>query len=103
MSRFVDRIKDYLKKHGEIKTVSFDLFYTLVLRYGDTPEEVFLEAGKRIELPLGITAEDYRYLRQQAQKTAQAEKKKDAGTAEVSLKEISEYLKLLIERNNSVE
>ncbi len=103
MSRFVDRIKDYLKKHGEIKTVSFDLFYTLVLRYGDTPEEVFLEAGKRIELPLGITAEDYRYLRQQAQKTAQAEKKKDAGTAEVSLKEIAEYLPLWIDRNKAVE
>ena len=79
MSRFVDRIKDYLKKHGEIKTVSFDLFYTLVLRYGDTPEEVFLEAGKRIELPLGITAEDYRYLRQQAQKRPRRKRRKMPG------------------------
>ena len=103
MSKFVDTVKAYLMRHKEVSVVSFDLFNTLVLRYVQTPEDVFWKAGSRMQLPPGITAEDYKYVRQQAQKRAQTEKKKNTGTAEVNLRDIAEHLPGWINQSEAVE
>lgn len=103
MSRFVDEIKNYLTEHSEIKVVSFDIFNTILLRYVQNPEDVFEEAGKRIKLPVGVTAEDYKYIRLQTQRTLQETKKQKAGNAEVTLQEIAEHLPDWIDAKEAIE
>lgn len=102
MSRFVEDVKKYLTEHGEITTVSFDIFNTLLLRYVQKPEDVFEEAGRRMELPPGITAEDYRYIRLQTQKVVQKTKKQKTGNAEVSIMEIAKQLPGWIDSEEAV-
>lgn len=92
MSKFVTEIKNYLTEHRNIKVVSFDIFNTVLLRYVSKPEDVFEEAGKRLDFPLGITAEDYKYIRVQTQKNIQTKKQLAEGTAEVDLEEIANGL-----------
>lgn len=92
MSKFADEIKKYLTEHRNVKVISFDIFNTVLFRYVNKPEDVFEEAGKLLNLPLGITAEDYKYIRMQTQKTIQDKKKLTDGTFEVNLEEIANVL-----------
>ena len=103
MSEFIDNIKRYLTEHSQIEMVSFDIFNTILLRYAEQPEDVYAEAGKRLQLPLGITAEDYKYIRIQTQRTVQSAKKKRTGSAEVSLEEITAGLPKWIDAQKAAE
>lgn len=103
MSEFIDNVKRYLTEHSEIKMVSFDIFNTILLRYAEQPEDVYAEAGKRLQLPLGITAEDYKYIRIQTQRTVQSAKKKRTGGAEVSLEDITAGLPKWIDAQKAAE
>lgn len=103
MSEFIENVKRYLAEHTEIKMVSFDIFNTILLRYAEQPEDVYTEAGKRLQLPLGITAEDYKYIRVQTQRTVQSAKKKRTGSAEVSLEDITAELPKWIDAKKAAE
>lgn len=92
MSRFQEEIKKYLKLHKEIKAIGFDVFNTVLLRYVHSPEDIFYETGKKLKLPEGITAEEYKYIRQQVQRNIQREKEVVSGSAEVALEEIVEAM-----------
>lgn len=103
MSKFIDEIKKYLTEHDSVKVVSFDIFNTVLLRYANKPEDVFEEAGKLLNLPFGITAEDYKYIRIQTQKEIQDKKKLMVGTAEVNLEEIVSGLPVWLNREEAIQ
>lgn len=102
MSKFVTEIKNYLTEHRNIKVVSFDIFNTVLLRYVSKPEDVFEEAGKRLDFPPGITAEDYKYIRVQTQRNIQTKKQLAEGTAEVDLEEIANGLPVWINGKDAI-
>lgn len=89
MNNLSEEIKEYLQLHKEIKAVSFDIFNTVLLRYVQKPEDIFFEAGKKLVLPDELTAEEYKYIRQQIQRNIQCKKEAENGSAEVTLEEIA--------------
>lgn len=89
MNNLSDEIKEYLQLHKEIKAVSFDIFNTALLRYVQRPEDIFYNAGKKLMLPDGLTAEEYKNIRQQIQRNIQSKKEAETGSAEVTLEEIA--------------
>jgi len=88
MKKLLNEIKEYLQEHKEIKAVSFDIFDTVLLRQVEESDDVYLEAGKCLELPEGFTPEEYQYVRRRTQQNVQRKKEETSGSAEVSLREI---------------
>ena len=104
MSRFSEEIKKYLQLHKEIQAVSFDIFNTVLLRYVQSPEDIFFETGKKLTLPDGLTAEEYKYIRRQIQHDIQRKKEAESGSAEVTLGEITgEISAWLVEQTSEMD
>lgn len=96
MSGMLSKIQNELKKHNEIKVISFDIFDTILFRMVCKPADVFEIVGEKA-LERGYLAEYispviYRNLRIEAERKARDIKKEKCGSTEVILDEIIEAL-----------
>ena len=71
---------------AQFDVISFDVFDTLVLRFFDTPADVFYLVGLRLAYP------NFKALRQLAEQKARAQSLKQGKLGEVTLKEIWDVL-----------